>query len=349
VRVAAIVCGRCRQEYPRLASIAVVMPQVAAHLSMWRGQLELIAAQAEEQFSHLEAEARAPGVLPDGQRRLLALAGAVRDQVENVVSAFAPVLAASGEVEPMAPLPPGAQTPLKYIHYLYRDWAWEQVGYDENQRTVAALREVVSAPPLGRTLVFGAGGCRLPYELHRNFGCEETVVLDIDPFTFVVAEAVVRGKKVPMTEANVSVQETVNAARAWVLSAPAGPLGDNFHFMLANGLAPPFAPGTFDTVVTPWFIDQVPPDMGKFFETLAQMLKPGGRWLNQGPLLYPAELPLVRRHTREEIFDLAGRAGFRIGKWTGESRPYLISPLNGRGRVEWVLTFEAVLDPKVAA
>ena len=324
------------------------MPQVAAHLSMWRGQLELIAAQAADQYAHLEGESRTPGILPDGRRRLLALAGAVRDQVENVINAFAPVLAQSGDVEPMAPLPPGAQTPLKYIHYLYRDWAWEQVGHDENQRTVAALREVVSARPLGRTLVFGAGGCRLPYELHRDFDCDETVVLDVDPFTLVVAEAVIRGKKVPMTEANLSVQEAVNVARPWVLSAPSGPLGDNFHFMLANGLAPPFAPGTFDTVVTPWFIDQVPPDMGEFFETLAQMLKPGGRWLNQGPLLYPAELPLARRHTREEIFDLAGRAGFRIGKWTGESRPYLISPLNGRGRVEWVLTFEAVLEKKPA-
>ena len=346
VRAAAIVCGRCRQEYPRLASIAVVMPQVAAHLSMWRGQLELIAAQAEEQFSHLEAESRAPGILPDGQRRLLALAQAVRAQVENVIHVFAPLLAATGEVEPMAPLPPGAQTPLKYIHYLYRDWAWEQVGYDENQRTMAALREVASPQALGRTLVFGAGGCRLPWQLHRDFGCGETVVLDIDPFTLVVAEAVIRGQKVAMTEANLAVQEAVNTAKAWVLSAPAGPITENFHFMLANGLAPPFAPGAFDTVVTPWFIDQVPPDMGKFFETLAQMLKPGGRWLNQGPLLYPTELPLVRRHTREEIFDLAGRAGFRVGKWTGESRPYLISPLNGRGRVEWVLTFEAVLDAK---
>lgn len=337
-----IVCTRCRQEYPRLASIAVVLPQVEAHLALWRAQLELVAGQSDEQFARLDAESRTPGILPDGQRRLQALALAVQAQVDNVIGAFAPAFAGHSDVEAMK-LPPGAETPLKYIHYLYRDWAWEQVGYDENQRSLATMREILSPEPLGQTLVLGAGGCRLPYELHRGFGATETVVLDIDPFTFVVAEAVIRGKTVPMTEANLAVQEAANASRLWQLSAPAA-VTENFHFMLANGLAPPFAPGTFDTVVTPWFIDQVPPDMGAFFEKLAQVLRPGGRWVNQGPLLYPVELPLARRHTREEIFDLAGRAGFRINKWSGESRPYLISPLNGRGKVEWVLTFEAVCE-----
>ena len=75
---------------------------------------------------------------------------------------------------------------------------------------------------------------------------------------------------------------------------------------------------------------------------LVRMLKPGGRWINHGALLYPPEAPLARRYCREEIFDLAAREGFEIGKWSRASRPYLVSPLSGSGKIESTLTFEAV-------
>ena len=128
----------------------------------------------------------------------------------------------------------------------------------------------------------------------------------------------------------------------WTLQAPGGPLADDcFHFIFANGLAPPFAAQTFDTVVTPWFIDQVPSDLAALLATIARLLRPGGRWINHGPLIYPADAPLVRRFSREEIFDLAAGTGFHIGRWAGLSRPYLVTPLIGRGKAEWVLTFEA--------
>jgi hypothetical protein len=41
------------------------------------------------------------------------------------------------------------------------------------------------------------------------------------------------------------------------------------------------------------------------------------------------------------VFDLAAQAGFCIGRTSGASRPHFVSPLNGRGKVEWVLTFVA--------
>ncbi|HEY0708230.1 MAG TPA: class I SAM-dependent methyltransferase, partial [Polyangia bacterium] len=224
----------------------------------------------------------------------------------------------------------------------YRDWAWEQAGSDELRRSVTALREVAREEPLGRTLVFGAAACRLPYELALGFGATEVVAIDIDPFTFVVAEAIVRGRTLRLTEANLGVQDADHLSRTWTVAAPAGPRAtDDFHFVLGNGLAPPFAAGSFDTVVTPWFIDQVPPDAGKFFDTLARLVRPGGRWLNQGPLLYRVDLPLALRHPRQEIFERANAAGFRVDKWASESRPYLVSPLNGRGRIEAVLSFAA--------
>ena len=145
-----------------------------------------------------------------------------------------------------------------------------------------------------------------------------------------------------LTESTANVQELSQISKAWDLSAPSGPLDpDRFFFFLANGLAPPFADATFDTVVTPWFIDQVPTDLPAFLATVHRQLKPGGRWLNSGPLIYPADASLARRFSREELFELAERAGFRIERWSSDTRPHLASPLSGRARIEWQLTFEA--------
>jgi hypothetical protein len=94
-------------------------------------------------------------------------------------------------------------------------------------------------------------------------------------------------------------------------------------------------------VVTPWFIDQVPSDLPAFLAVLRRLVRRGGRWLNTGPLIYPADTSLSKRYSREEVFALAERAGFRIDRWSSETRPHLESPLSGRARIEWLLTFEA--------
>lgn len=131
-------------------------------------------------------------------------------------------------------------------------------------------------------------------------------------------------------------------ARRWTLTAPAGALPEeDFQFLLADGLNPPLTSASFDTVVTPWFIDQVPQKLPEFVATLRRLLRPGGRWLNQGPLIYPDSLPFERRYCREELFELLARGGFEIGTWSVDSRPYLVSPLSGAGKIESVLTFIA--------
>jgi SAM-dependent methyltransferase len=153
---------------------------------------------------------------------------------------------------------------------------------------------------------------------------------------------VIRGGSLTMLEANSEINDQGSVVKEWLLKAPNEAIDENrFHFILANGLEPPFAPGTFDTVVTPWFIDLVPSDLRNFVSEVRRLLKPGGRWLNLGPLHYRPEVPVNRRFAREEVFELAVRAGFRVDKWSTSSMPYLVSKLNGRGKVEWVLAFAA--------
>ena len=146
-----------------------------------------------------------------------------------------------------------------------------------------------------------------------------------------------------LTETSVNAPEVDPVSRAWTLSAPSGPLGPEvFHFFLADGTEPPFADQTFDTVVTPWFIDQVPTDLEALLRRVHGLLVPGGRWINHGPLIYrPDALRIARWYSRQEIFDLAGAVGFRMGASESASQPHLVSPLTGRGLIENVLTFEA--------
>jgi SAM-dependent methyltransferase len=338
ISAASIECSRCAQVYGRVGRIPILLPRADDHLSSWRQQLAALTTRGEHTLRAIEAELESSDLLPSGQARLRALALALGDQVKDIVGIVGPALGGPLEGGPGA-LPRGV---VEYIQFLYRDWGWETAENHENDRAIAAIHKLVNVEGLGRTLVLGAGACRLAYDLHTQLRASETAVIDIDPFLFVIAEAVVRGEPMQLTESTANVQELEQVARTWLLRAPAGPLDTSeFHFFLANALTPPFNDHVFDTVVTPWFIDQVPGNLAVFFERLARLLKPGGRWINSGPLLYPADAPLARRFSREEVFELATRAGFRIDGWSGESRAHLESPLNGRGKIEWVLTFVA--------
>jgi SAM-dependent methyltransferase len=341
VRAVEIACAHCGQTYPRVGPIPVVLPQPSAHVELWRRQLALLTDHGQQAHAALVAGADAPGILPDGRTRVRAMADAARGQIDEIVAVVGPALGgplpASG-----GGLPRGV---VEYGYYLHRDWAWLGADQDENQIAIQTIQAVVSGQELGRTAVLGAGGCRLAYDLHRLCGADDTVVIDIDPYLFVMAEAIVRGASVELTESSLTVFDEGHVSARRTLRAPNGPIDDrHFHFLFANGLEPPFFDRTFDTIVTPWFIDRVPPDLEAFLGKLARLLRPGGRWINQGPLLYAPETPVARRFARAEIFDLAGRAGFRVGKWSRRSCPYLVSPLTGRGKIESILTFEALRE-----
>ena len=378
---AALVCTSCRQEHPRLGSVGVLLSQPDVQVETFRKQLGLVIQQGIGSAQTLQTQGADASFSAATRMRLLGLAHAILEQVEDLVHVLGPALGGQLAPDGQVPFPRGA---LDYLSYLHRDWAWhegeeegegegagagageagEEQGKSsdgreegggraarakgdpnsENALALAAIRRVTHGRNVGRTLVLGGGACRLAYDLHVHCGGTETAVVDIDPFLLLVAEAVIRGGAVPLTETSVNAPEVDPVSRRWLLRAPAGPLGPEvFHLFLADGLDPPFGKASFDTVLTPWFIDQVPTDLEALLRTIHGLLAPGGRWINQGPLIYPPDqLPIARWYSRREIFELAEAVGFRMGDWESASMPGTLSPLTGRGKIETVLTFEAL-------
>ena len=333
-------CRACGQQYPSLASIRVLLPQPLAQIEYWKRQLGLIIQRSIDTKSTLLAQATATELGVATQTRLLGLARAILEQVEDIAVVLGPALGGHLPPDDEVGLPRGA---MDYLSYLHRDWAWAGGQDSENSSALAVVRRVTEGRALGRALVIGAGACRLAYDLHVHCGATETSVVDIDPFLLVIAEAVIRGASLPLTETSANAPEVDPVSCRWTLSAPSGALGeDQFRFFLADGTEPPFAEGSFDTVITPWFIDQVPTDLPGFLRKVRALLAPGGRWINHGPLIYPPDkVSIASWYSREEIFELARAIGFAIHAWESASVPCLVSPLTGRGKIETVLTFEA--------
>lgn len=281
-------------------------------------------------------------LLPATRSRCLSIAKAMEGQLADVRAILepglpsGPIVPASSSSIPMSPVN------LESLPYLFRDWGYPDNENEENQQALAAIEEVVARRPLGRTLVMGAGACRLSYDLHLRDEEAEVVALDLDPVLFSAAGMVLSGQSVSIREANLEVLDLDRICRTWTLRAPRGPaVKDRFQLVVADALDPPFAPGSFDTVLTPWFIDQGPSDIRDLVSTIQRLLIPGGRWVNLGPLRYEPEVPLPLRFSREEILGLLHRAAFRVDGGDTFSVPYLVSRLNGRGKVERVMSFSA--------
>ena len=123
------------------------------------------------------------------------------------------------------------------------------------------------------------------------------------------------------------------------LSAPEV-VRDGFEFVLGDALRPPFAAGSFDTVVTPWLIDIITEDLSDFAARINALLKKDGRWINFGSLAF-ASPEHARRYSPEETKAIVAECGFSDPYVSEATIPYMCSPASRHGRQEKVFTFSA--------
>ncbi|MDE2782579.1 MAG: methyltransferase domain-containing protein [Gemmatimonadota bacterium] len=337
----AVRCRKCGQVYPRLGAIPVLLPEPLDYFASCMRQLAGLEEQVERVVQDVGEQLRSTELLPSTRKRCRIIIEGITGQLADVRGILEPGLPAAARAGA------GGQSEripatLDHLPYLYRDWGWPPQADGETERALALVETLLENRCPGRMLVMGAGACRLAYDVYHRHPDSELLVMDLDPVLFSAAHAVTHGESVTVREANLEMGDLDQAVKEWALSAPRGPVDDaRFHFLVADAVDPPLTPGIFDTVLTPWFIDHGPEDVRDLISTLHRMLKPGGRWVNLGPLKYNLDVPFSRRFAREELFDLAERAGFHVGPWHSESGPYLVSQLNGRGKTEWVLAFSA--------
>ena len=319
----------------------MLLSEPLAYLASCRRQLDRLERQVERTVRDIREQLQSADLLPSTRRRCEATIQGIAGQLADVRAILDPLLPATiGSEGPKC----AHQAPatLHHLPYLYRDWGWPPEADGENEQALCMVEDMLGDTEPGRTLVMGAGACRLAYDIHQRHPDAEIMVMDLDPVLFAAAHAVTHGESLTIREANLEMGDVSQAVKEWSLAAPRGPVDDTrFHFLIADAVDPPVHPGTFDTVLTPWFIDQGPEDVRDLISTLHRMLKPGGRWVNLGPLKYDLDVPVSRRFAREELFGLAELAGFRVGPSRSATVPYLVSRLNGRGKVEWVLAFSA--------
>ena len=121
---------------------------------------------------------------------------------------------------------------------------------------------------------------------------------------------------------------------------PAAEVQGDFAQIFADVIHAPLKAKSVDMVVTPWLIDILPDDLREWLPRLGQWLKPGGLWVNFGPLLY-SRVRASRAYTEEEIVAIAAESGFAVEKRASADLPYLQSTESGRRRIERVLTLVA--------
>jgi hypothetical protein len=333
-------CDGCKAQFPLLDGVPCLFAEPEATLGEWSGRLHLLLVQLDQHAQRLAAALDGKDLWEATRARLERLHVATREHRRLLGALLAPLVTSrhgaslETHLALRTRLPPD-QGIASYYANAHRDWCW---GDAENAASLAGLRQALApGGPPGRTLVLGAGAGRLAWDLHQSLESPLTVALDFNPLLVLLLARIVRGDAVPLYEFPLSPRSLADQAVLRELRAPA-PTRPGFVPLLADALRPPFAPASFDTVVTPWVTDILPEDPRVQARRINTLLAPGGRWLQFGSLNFSLADPALCLGA-EELPALAASAGFAPPAIAEAEIPYMCSPASRHGRRERVLIF----------
>lgn len=317
------------------------MPDPVLWRAVWLNRLAAFISETDGSLQEWRAEAGAENVLPRTRARLEAVIAACEQQRSEVERLFQDVTQGDRQLLP-TPAESGAQNLLELEENVFRDWAWGQAEVDATRAIVTRLvRE-----PLGRLAAYGVGAGRLAVDVHQAMAPAETWAIDLNPLPLLVAARLLRGETVVLPEFPVAPHSDRGVVVAHQLRSTIRPRA-GFTLAIADAFHPPFAPGSLDTVLTSWFVDANGRDFRETAAAVNRVLRPGGTWLNVGPLRFKQSLGAA--YTIEEIWDLAAGAGFELVQRSRDDVPYFDSPASGSRRIETVFSFAARKTTETAA
>jgi SAM-dependent methyltransferase len=337
-------CGACAARFPDLDGVPWLFAAPDEALAEWRQRLQALLADLSREATGLRAALERPALAVPARNRLKLQAAALEDHGRRLAALLAPIGAGQGNATPemhraLGTRIPGAQGLASYYVNLHRDWVW---GAEENAAALAAVVEALGEPSPRRILVLGAGGGRLAYDLAQAVRPGLVVGLDINPLNAFVARRMFAGERVQLYEFPIAPRDAESHAILRTLVADR-PLETRIELVLADASRAPFAPGSFDVIITPWLIDIIDEDFAAFSPRVNALLEPGGRWVNTGSLAFAQSDPALR-YTLEEVLGLVVAAGFARPQADERRIPYMCSPASRHGRIESVVTFRAVKE-----
>ena len=340
-RAGTLSCAACAVAFPEIAGIPWLFTEPALALGEWRARIHGFLAGLDAQAQRYRAALRDDVTRASTRNRLKLLAAACGDHARRLRALLAPVLADAPAAAPelysaLGMSVPTGQGLTSYYANLHRDWCW---GDAENAAAYRILDTALGADPPGKTLLLGVGAGRLAYDLMQHRAPETLLAADLNPLFLHTVQRLFAGEQLELYEFPLAPRDAGSHALLRVLQAPAAaPAG--CHLVCADASHGPFAPGAFDTVITPWLIDIVDEDFATFAARISGWLKPGGRWVNTGSLSFASDNP-ARRYALEEVLEIVAAAGFAGTEPREDAIPYLCSPASRHGRLETVVTFAA--------
>ena len=331
-------CERCAGHYPIFGRIPCLVDDPALWQTMWLRRLDDYTATIESRVQELQRDAEAPDLLPRTKQRLLRIASGFANQLEAVAALFEPLDAGSDEqvaaVIPSRPEPGAQAAILECYEHVFRDWAW---GERECALTLDFIKPLVP-PGLGRVAVYGAGAGRLAVDVHQACAPARTFALDVNPLPFLIADKLLAGEPVDLPEFPLDPNSDDVVVVARHIERPFA-VRDGFSLLFADGLRPPFPAASLDAVVTSWFIDVARADLRQTAAAINRVLRPGGVWVNLGPLRF--HTVLARAYTIEEVHEIVARSAFELTAHDSHDLPYFDSPISGSRRTDKVFAFAA--------
>lgn len=348
-------CQRCGVRFFDLDGVPCWFPAGVVQRQLWDDLLAKFINYSADTKRHYSDELARINLLPKVRQRLCAMQKLRTDNHQTIIS----LLKQAGLTPKQEPRFEGYEPTAfaQYFELTLRDWAWhplegsDQAGYrhyaDENEQALQAVLKVAKSHLPGgleNALVLGSGAGRLSWDLHCELQFGSTIAFDQNPLLIYLSKIMVRDKEtVNFLDARKLPRYGQLDLHQWALQSPPGADSqrENWHAFAGDAWALPFVEHSFDVVVTPWFIDITGRDVRDIIEVVARMLKPGGYWLNYGPLLYSDALPESQLYTFDELRELLSVAQFELRGEGFTTAPYTYSPLNERGRIEDLWTFLA--------
>lgn len=341
-----LMCAACDTRYFSLNGIPCLFPAGEYQQTIWQHQAGMMQAQGQQGLAHVQEAVSRYDLTARTRERLVDTFAALQMSQEATLA----LLAAAG-IEPKLDEQMGQMNPgdlAEYYDLILRDWAWE--GSENStalERTVSVLPDDFKPK---RVLVLGAGAGRLSWDMHCALRPECTVALDSNPLLLVVADTLIRQRRaIDLAEFKTFPQMDREVTRTWTMQPPSDALGlrDRWFALGADAWRAPLRAASFDLIVTPWFIDVNGGDVRDTIAVVSQLLAPGGRWLNSGPLLFTRHLPLEQKYTPGEIREFLSLSGFSIESEAVSEADHLDSPLEVRKQHEQLWTF-CVLLPRAS-